>query len=58
MRHHFNVEPGEFLVILIDKDGAEKLSSRTPVPVDKLRQLTGPTPLHKVEMQPGPQGDE
>jgi hypothetical protein len=58
MRHHFNVEPGEFLVILIDKDGAEKLSSRTPVPVDKLRQLTDPTPVHKVEMQPGPQGDE
>ena len=54
MRHHFNVEPAEFLVILIDRSGGEKLSSRTPVPVP-LEQLTDPTPRHKAEMQPGPQ---
>jgi hypothetical protein len=58
MRHHFKVEPAEFLVILIDKDGGEKLSSRTPVPVDQLRQLTDPAPVYRGEMQPGPQGDE
>ncbi len=31
MRHRFKVEPAEFLVILIGKDGGEKLNSRTPV---------------------------
>jgi hypothetical protein len=58
MRHHFNVEPAEFLVILIDRNGGEKLSSRTPVAVDRLEQLSDPMPKHKAEMQPGPQGDE
>ena len=58
MRHHFKVEPAEFLVILIDKDGGEKLSSRTPVPVDRLKQLTDPIPIRRGEMQPGPQGEE
>ena len=58
MRHHFKVEPAEFLVILIGKDGGEKLNSRTPVAVDQLKQLTDPLPMHRGEMQPGPQGDE
>jgi hypothetical protein len=58
MRHHFQVEPAEFLVILIGKDGGEKLNSRTPVPVEKLEELTDPAPRRKGEVQPGPQGDE
>jgi hypothetical protein len=58
MRHHFNVESAEFLVILIDRDGGEKLHSRTPVPVDQLKQLTDPLPIRKGETQQGPQGDE
>jgi hypothetical protein len=58
MRHHFKVEPAEFLVILIDKDGGQKLSSRTPVPVDQLKQLTDPKPMRKGETQPGTQGEE
>ena len=58
MRHHFKVEPAEFLVILIGKDGGEKLNSRTPVGVDQLKQLTDPLPMHRSEMQPGPQGEE
>jgi len=58
MRLHFKVESAEFLVILIDKDGGEKLHSRTPVPVDRLKQLTDPLPMRKGEMQPGPQGEE
>jgi hypothetical protein len=58
MRHHFNVESGEFLVILIDRNGGEKVHSRTPVPVDQLKQLTDPLLPRKSEPQPGPQGDE
>jgi Domain of unknown function (DUF4174) len=58
MRDHFKVEPGEFLVILIGKDGGEKLSSRTPVPVEQLEKLIDSMPMRKVEMHPAPQGDE
>jgi hypothetical protein len=50
MRHHFKVEPDEFLVILIGKDGGEKLNSRTPVPVDQLKQLIDSMPMRKSEM--------
>ncbi len=58
MRHHFKVEPAEFLVILIGKDGGEKLNSRTPVAVDQLKQLIDSMPMRKSEMQPEPQGEE
>ena len=58
MRHHFKVEPAEFLVILIGKDGAEKLNSRTPVPVDQLKQLIDPMPMHKGGDAAGTQGEE
>ena len=58
MRHRFQVEPNDFLVILIGKDGGEKLNSRTPVPVDQLEQLIDSMPTHKREMQPAPQGDQ
>ncbi len=58
MRHRFKVEPAEFLVILIGKDGGEKLSSKTPVPVDQLERLIDSMPMRKSEMQPEPQGEE
>jgi len=57
MRHRFKVEPDEFLVILIGKDGEEKLNSRTPVPVDQLERLIDSMPMHKREMQQ-PQGEQ
>jgi Domain of unknown function (DUF4174) len=58
MRHRFKVEPDEFLVILIGKDGEEKLTSRTPVPVDQLEKLIDSMPMRKREMQPQPQGEQ
>jgi Domain of unknown function (DUF4174) len=51
MRHHFKVEPDEFLVILIGKDGEEKLNSRTPVSVDQLKQLIDSMPMRKSEIK-------
>jgi Domain of unknown function (DUF4174) len=50
MRHHFKVEPAEFLVILLGKDGGEKLNSRTPVSMDQLKQLVDSMPMRKTEM--------
>jgi hypothetical protein len=57
MRHHFKVEPAEFLVILIGKDGGEKLNSRTPVPVDQLERLIDSMPMREREQQ-NPQGEQ
>jgi hypothetical protein len=51
MRHRFKVEPGDFLVILIGKDGGEKLNSPTPVPMDRLQRLIDSMPMRKNEMQ-------
>jgi hypothetical protein len=56
MRHRFNVEPAEFLVILIGKDGAEKLSSKTPIPVDELERVIDSMSVRKSEKRQEPQG--
>ena len=58
MRHRFQVEPDEFLVILIGKDGEQKLNSRTPVPVDQLEKLIDSMPLRRQETQAGSHGEE
>jgi hypothetical protein len=58
MRHRFKVEPAEFLVILIGKDGAEKLSSKTPIPVGELERVIDSMSMHKSEKQREPQGLE
>ncbi len=42
-------EPEEFLVILIGKDGGEKLHSPGPVGVDQLKQLIDSMPMRKRE---------
>jgi hypothetical protein len=58
MRHHFKVEPAEFLVILIGKDGEEKLSSRSPVTAERLKALIDSMPMRKSEMQKDQQGEQ
>ncbi len=58
MRHRFKVEPADFLVILIGKDGEEKLSSRTPVAVEQIERLIDSMPMRKSEMRQEPQGEE
>jgi hypothetical protein len=58
MRHHFNVEPTQFLVILIGKDGEEKLSSRAPVTAERLKALIDSMPMRKSEMQKDQQGEQ
>jgi hypothetical protein len=58
MRHRFKVEADDFLVILIGKDGGEKLNSRTPVTVDQLEKLIDSMPMHKRQMQPEPRGEQ
>jgi len=58
MRHRFKVEAPDFLVILIGKDGEEKLSNKAPVPAEQIERLIDSMPMHKVEMRPEPPGEE
>jgi bifunctional DNA-binding transcriptional regulator/antitoxin component of YhaV-PrlF toxin-antitoxin module len=51
MRHRFNVEAGDFLVILIGEDGGQKLSSKTPVTMDQLDHLIDSMPRRQKETQ-------
>ncbi len=57
-RHRFKVDPSQFLVVLLGKDGGEKLTSPTPVPMDKIKELVDSKPMRNSEMQDNPQGDE
>jgi hypothetical protein len=57
VRHHFKVEANEFLVILIGKDGGEKLNSPKPVTVDQLKQLIDSIPMRKSEAKQDQPGD-
>jgi hypothetical protein len=51
MRHRFKVEDGDFLVVLIGEDGGQKLSSQTPVTMDRLNQLIDSMPMRQKETQ-------
>ena len=50
-RKRFNVRPGEFTVILIGKDGGEKLRSHQVVTWDKLQTTIDAMPMRQNEMQ-------
>jgi hypothetical protein len=58
MRHRFKVEQPDFLVILIGKDGGEKLNSRTPGKVVQLERLIDSMPMRRSEKQPEPQAQD
>jgi hypothetical protein len=50
-RRRFHVKPDQFLVILIGKDGGEKLRSEKPIPLERLRTLIDAMPMRKEEMK-------
>ena len=49
-RRRFGVAPADFTVILLGKDGGEKLRSRNPVSFEKLRDLIDAMPMRQDEM--------
>ncbi len=55
-RRRFHVPQGQFTVILLGKDGGEKLRSRQPIPWDTLRVTIDGMPMRQSEMtrQPTP----
>ena len=52
-RKRFTIKPGEFTVILIGKDGGEKLRSHQPISWEKLQSTIDSMPMRKDEMQGG-----
>ena len=57
VRRRFNVAPDDFQVILIGKDGGEKLRSSKPISIDKLRDTIDAMPMRQQEMQSGTGAD-
>jgi hypothetical protein len=58
VRHHFQVEAGDFLVVVVGEDGEQKLNSKTPVTVDQLEKLIDSMPKRKREMNQSPAGEQ
>jgi hypothetical protein len=53
-RRRFNIAPTDFAVILIGKDGGEKLRSSKPLTLDKLIDTIDAMPMRQQEMHPDP----
>jgi hypothetical protein len=50
-RRKFHIAPAEFAVVLVGKDGGEKLRSGKPVSFDKLRETIDGMPMRQDEMK-------
>ena len=50
-RRSFHVSPGDFVAILLGKDGGEKYRAQKPVSFDKLRDKIDAMPMRKDEMK-------
>lgn len=51
LRHRFNTNTQTFTVILLGKDGGEKLRSSTPVTMEKLAALIDSMPMRQQELR-------
>jgi hypothetical protein len=50
-RRRFNIAPPDFTVILLGKDGGEKLRSTAPIILEKLRDTIDAMPMRQDEMR-------
>ncbi len=57
-RRRFHIAPTDFVVMLIGKDGGEKLRSHKPVRWDRLRNTIDAMPMRQQEMRQQPHGSE
>jgi hypothetical protein len=51
IRKRFHIAPGSFTVILVGKDGGEKLRSTTPIAIARLNRVIDAMPMRKEEMR-------
>ena len=49
-RRRFKLSPGDFTVIVVGKDGGEKLRSHQPIPFARLRDTIDRMPMRQQEM--------
>ncbi len=54
IRRRFHIAPNDFTVILIGKDGGEKLRSHRPIPYETLRSTIDSMPMRQQEMKSKP----
>jgi len=47
IRKRFHIDPASFVVILLDKSGAERLRSTTPITIQRLNRTIDALPAHK-----------
>ncbi len=52
-RRRFRVAPNEFTIILLGKDGGEKLRALRPLPMSKLNDTVDSMPMRQNEMKHG-----
>jgi hypothetical protein len=50
-RHRFHVKAGEFVVVLVGKDGGEKLRSSSPISWQRLSSTIDSMPMRKDEIR-------
>jgi hypothetical protein len=53
-RRRFHVDAGEFAVVLVGKDGGEKLRSSKPLPFKRLEDVIDGMPMRQEEMKGKP----
>ncbi len=51
LRHRFHIAPAHFTVLLLGKDGGEKLRSTTPLTIEKLTSLIDAMPMRQDEIR-------
>jgi hypothetical protein len=56
VRRRFHIGQDDFAVILVGKDGGEKLRSRTPVTMERLIKLIDSMPMRQKEIRDGHSG--
>ncbi len=54
LRRRFHVRPGEFTLILVGKDGGEKLRRHTPLSAEQLEQTIDAMPMRRDEIRQKP----
>ena len=50
-RRRFNIAPNDFTILLIGKDGGEKLRAHKPIPFSKLRDTIDAMPMRQQEIK-------
>jgi hypothetical protein len=53
LQERFHVESGKFTIVLVGKDGGEKLRSHAPVTIGKLDALIDAMPMRQQEVRDG-----